>query len=151
MLHMSGVGAARLLAEPGDHPPAAGPVGTRGLLQTHPQCRGFLPTPQVSVLVPSIFSPLIPYSNTSALSKLFWGFTKLVSTMFSTFNITIVWRQGLEIHILSKLAMSRNCIIIFEGIMPLKQPYDLLISRYLHILTFRLHNFTSLYPPSPPR
>ena len=66
MLHMSGVGAARLLAEPGDHPPAAGPVGTRGLLQTHPQCRGFLPTPQVSVLVPSIFSPLIPYSNTSA-------------------------------------------------------------------------------------
>ena len=74
MLHMSGVGAARLLAEPGDHPPAAGPVGTRGLLQTHPQCRGFLPTPQVSVLVPSIFSPL----------------TKLVSNMFSTFNITIV-------------------------------------------------------------
>ena len=37
--------------------------------------------------------------------------------------------------------MSRNCIIIFEGIMPLKHPYDLLISRYLHILTFRLHNF----------
>ena len=103
MLHMSGVGAARLLAEPGDHPPAAGPVGTRGLLQTHPQCRGFLPTPQVSVLTISF--------ATHILSKYVFCLLELFYLKTCTCNIDISTIDNFNIVFLT--------LLIFEGVMPL--------------------------------